>query len=159
MARASACDISGATSHSCEVTRTIQDVHDQPELLRRRPALVNLFCPVEFKTIPQPQILDAWFQWRNTGRVFVSRDVLSIFGRLCDQVLVRVSASDSHHWTQRKNPYKVRDYDFRVQASFNGQTSQRETLLSKLIPESVVTFSVISAYIRSRAFFQLQTLK
>ena len=158
MARASACDISGATSHSCEVTRAIQNVHDQPELLRRRPALVNLLRPVEFKTIPQPQILDAWYQWRNTGRVFVSRDFLSIFGRLCD-VLVRVSASDSHHRTLRKNPYEVRDYDFRVQASFNGQTSQCETLLPKLIPESVVTFSVISAYIRSRAFFQLQTLK
>ena len=56
MVRASVCDVSGATSQSCKVTQSIRNVHDQPEWLRVRPAIVVL-CPVEFKTIPQLRIL------------------------------------------------------------------------------------------------------
>ena len=88
---------------ACKGTRAIQNVHDQPEPLRRLPATVNQLCPVEFMTISQPQILDAWHQWRNTGRVFVTRDFLGIFGRLFDCVPVRNLISDLHHQTQRKN--------------------------------------------------------
>ena len=62
MARASVCDVSGATSLSRKVTQAIRKVHDQPESVRTRPAVVNLLRAVEFKTIPQPRILDAWHQ-------------------------------------------------------------------------------------------------
>ena len=51
MARASIFDVSGATSPSCKVTRVIRNVHDQPESVRRRPAVVNQLRVVEFKTI------------------------------------------------------------------------------------------------------------
>ena len=81
MARASVCDVCGATSPSCKVTRAIRNVYDQPERVRRRPTEVNLFT-VKFKTIPQPQVLDAWYLRRITSRVFVTRDFLAIFGRL-----------------------------------------------------------------------------
>ena len=67
-------DVSGATSQSCKVMQAIQNVHDQLESLGRRPGVVNLICLVELKTIPQPWILDAWHQWRNTSRVLVTRD-------------------------------------------------------------------------------------
>ena len=40
--RVSVCDASGATLQLCKVTRVIQNVHDQPESDRRRPAVVNL---------------------------------------------------------------------------------------------------------------------
>ena len=65
MARVSVCDVSGATSPSCTVMRAIRNVHDQPQSIRTRPAVENLSLlrPVEFKTIPQPQILDAWHQY------------------------------------------------------------------------------------------------
>ena len=46
MVRASVCDVSGATSPSCEVTRAIRNVHDQPESVRTRPATVNLLRQV-----------------------------------------------------------------------------------------------------------------
>ena len=62
MVRESVCDVSGATSPSCKVTRAIRNVHDQPESFQRRPAVVNPLCPIEFMTILQPQILDAWYQ-------------------------------------------------------------------------------------------------
>ena len=95
---------SGATSQSCKVTQAIRNVHDQPESHRTWPAMVNLLRPVEFNTIPQPQILDAWHQWRNTGRVFVTSDFLAIFGRLFDRVPVRILASDFHHRPYKKDP-------------------------------------------------------
>ena len=41
----------GATSPSCKVTRAIRNVHDQPESVRSRPAVVNPLRLVEFKTI------------------------------------------------------------------------------------------------------------
>ena len=58
MARASVCDLSGATSPSCQVTRAIQKLHDQLESLHTGPAVVNRLRPVEFNTIP-PGIIDA----------------------------------------------------------------------------------------------------
>ena len=48
MARASVCDVSGVTLHSCTVTRTVQNVHDQPESIHTRatqPAVENKICP------------------------------------------------------------------------------------------------------------------
>ena len=62
MARANVCDVSGATLPSCKVTRAIRNVHDERESIRLRPAVENLIRLVEFKTIPQSQILDAWHQ-------------------------------------------------------------------------------------------------
>ena len=50
----------GATLQSCKVARAIRNVHDKPESFRARPAIVNVLRLVEFKTIPQPWILDAW---------------------------------------------------------------------------------------------------
>ena len=38
------------------------NVPDQPEPVRRHPVVENLLRLVEFKTTPQPQILDAWRQ-------------------------------------------------------------------------------------------------
>ena len=114
MAHASVCDVSGATSPSCKVTRANWNVHDQPESFRTRPAAVNLIRLVEFKTIPQPRMLDAWHQWCNTGRVFVTRDFSAIFGHLFDRVPIRRLTSDFHHWALRKKAYKVRGYDFGV---------------------------------------------
>ena len=64
IARASVCDVSGATRPSSTVTRAIRNVHGQPGSLRRRPAVVNLLRPDEIKTfpsfIPKPRILDIW---------------------------------------------------------------------------------------------------
>ena len=60
MARASFCHVSGATSQSCKVTRAIQNVHDQPESVHTRDAAVNVLCQVEFETISEPRICDAW---------------------------------------------------------------------------------------------------
>ena len=98
MARSSVNDISGAASQSCKVTRAIRNVHDQPESLCWWPAVVNLICSVEFKTIPQPRVIDAWHQWRNAGRVVVTRDFLAIFGHLAcvlsDWLLFKMQA----HW-------------------------------------------------------------
>ena len=112
-ARLSFCGVSGATSQSCKVTQAIRNVHDQPESLRRRPAVVNLLGPVEL-TIPQSQFLGAWHQWRNTGHIFVTWGWLAIFGRLFGRVLVRILTSHFHHRTLQKNSYKTRDYDFGV---------------------------------------------
>ena len=94
--------LSGATSQTCIVTSAIRNVHDQPKSFRTRPAVVNLLHPVEFKTISQPRIIDAWRQWSNTSCVVVTRDFLAIFGRLFDHVPVRNLTSDFHHRTQRK---------------------------------------------------------
>ena len=41
LAHAIICDVSGATSPSCKVTRAIRNVHDQPESLRRRSVAAN----------------------------------------------------------------------------------------------------------------------
>ena len=119
MARVSVCDVNGATSPSCTVTRAIQTVHDQLESVCMRPAVENLLRPVGFKTISQPQILDAWHQGHNTGRVIVTQDFLANFDCLFDRLPVRISTSDLHHWTQRKKNYLVRAYDFGMQFSFN----------------------------------------
>ena len=42
VARAFFCDVSDATWQSCKVTRAIRNVHDQPESLHMRPAVVSL---------------------------------------------------------------------------------------------------------------------
>ena len=97
MARASFCDVSGATScswRSWAVTRAIWNVHDQPGLIRTRPAVENLLRPVEFKTIPQPGILNICHQWRIIGGI-VTQDFLAIFGSLFDRVPVRILISIS----------------------------------------------------------------
>ena len=44
MARASVCDVNGATSQSCKVTRAIQNVHDQAEPSRRWPAVETYYA-------------------------------------------------------------------------------------------------------------------
>ena len=93
----------GATSPSCKVMCAIRNVPDQPESVRTWPSIVNLLRLVEFKTIPQPRILDAWHQWCNTGYV-VNQEFLAIFVRLFDRVLVRILTSDVHHRTLRKKP-------------------------------------------------------
>ena len=116
-ARASVCDVSGATLQSCKVTPAIQSVHDQPKSVRTRPAVVNLLRPVELKIIPQPRILDAWHQWRNTGHVFVTQDILAIFGRLFDRVHIRILTSNFRLWTLCSKAYEIRDCDFRVHFS------------------------------------------
>ena len=121
MAHASICDVSGATSQSCKITRAIRNVHNQSES-----AVVNVLRPFKFKTIPRPQILDAWQQWCNTGRVFVTLDVLAIFGHLFARVPGRILTSDFHHLTLRKMAYKVRDYDFEVQFSFTSWTNHTD---------------------------------
>ena len=54
MAHASNCGVSDATLPSCMVRQVIRNVHDQPESIRKRPAVENLIRSVEFKTIPQP---------------------------------------------------------------------------------------------------------
>ena len=102
MAHVSVCDVSGAASQSCKAVPAIWNVHDQPESLCRRPAVVNLLHPVVSKNIPQPRMLDTWHQWCNTGRVFITQDVLVIFGRQFDCVPVRILASDLHHRTLQK---------------------------------------------------------
>ena len=100
MARVSVCDISGATSPSCKATQAIRNVHNQPESLCRRPAVVKLICPIEFKTTPHPRILDAWHQGRNTGHIFVSWDFFfAIFGRLFDRDPVQNLTLSLHHRT------------------------------------------------------------
>ena len=108
------CDISGATSQSCMVTWAIRNVHDKPESFRTWPAVVSVLRPVEFKIIPQPRILDAWHQWRNNGRVVITRDFLASFGHLFDRVPVRILTLDLHHRTRGKKAYTIRDYDFGV---------------------------------------------
>ena len=119
MAHASICDVSGAASPRCKVKQAIRNVRDRPETLRRRPAGVNLLRPVEFKTIPQPRILDAWHRWRNTSHAVLTRDFLAIFGPLLDRVHVRILTSDFHHWTLQKKAYKIREYVFGAQFSVN----------------------------------------
>ena len=83
--------------------------------------------PVEFKTIPQPWILDAW---HHTDLNFITRDFLTIFGRLFGRVPVRILTSDFHHCTQRKKDYKTRDYGLGVLfSSWDGLVGRRiETL-------------------------------
>ena len=119
----------GAAPTSCKVARAIRDVCDQPES-ETRPAVVNQIPPTDFKTIPQPQILDDRHQWHNNGRLVVTRDLLAIFGRLFDRVPVRILTSDLHHWTLRKKKaYKIWDYNFGVQFSF--KESHRQGRKSK----------------------------
>ena len=67
-------------------------------------AVVDLSRPVEFKTIPEPWIFYAWHPWRNTSRIFITRNFLVIFSRLFDRVPVRILTSDFHHQTVHKRP-------------------------------------------------------
>ena len=46
--------------HVLKITLAIRKVRDQPKSLCRQLAIVNLTHPVEFKSIPQPRVLDAW---------------------------------------------------------------------------------------------------
>ena len=52
--------------------------------------------------------VDAWHQWQNTGRFFVTRDFLAIFGRLFSRDRDWILTSDFHHRTLRKNPTNQR---------------------------------------------------
>ena len=93
------CDVGGAISQSCKVMRAIRKVHDQLESLHTWPAVLNLLRSVEFKTIPQSQILDAWNQCRNTSRIS-SPEMLWPFPAVCLMVLLfkfwpRLSPSNS----------------------------------------------------------------
>ena len=96
------CEHCDATSHSCKVTWAIRYVHVQPESVRTQPAVVNLLRPVEFETILQRRIFDAWHQWCNTGRVVVTRNFWAFFCRLFDRVPVRILTSDFHHQSLQK---------------------------------------------------------
>ena len=60
--RAFVTSVSGATSQSCKVTGVTPNVPDQPESVQRIPAVINLSHPVEFKTISEPRMFDAWHQ-------------------------------------------------------------------------------------------------
>ena len=113
MACASICEVSGAASPLCNVTGVIRNVHDRPDSVRTRPAIVTLLHPVDFKSIPQPWTLDAWHQWRNTARVVAPPTPESFwpFGRLLDCIPVQTLTSDLHHQTLRKKAYKIWDYD------------------------------------------------
>ena len=96
--------MAGATSQSCKVTRMIRNVHDQSESFRTRPAAVveNVLHPVEFKTISQPRILDAW----HNDAIPAASLSPEIFGhfRLSvwpSRVPVRILTSDLPHRNQR----------------------------------------------------------
>ena len=122
MARTSVCDISGATSPSYKVMWAVRNVHVQPAWpwsVRRWPAVVNLLRLVEFKTIPQPRIYDAWHQWCNTGRVFVTLDFWP-FSTVCLTVFLsefwpRIFTIELHE----KSPTRSEIMIFGVQFSFN----------------------------------------
>ena len=58
--------------------------------------------------IPQPRILDARHQSRNTSCVFVTQNFMAIFNHLFDCVPVRILTSDFHHQTPRKRPKNQR---------------------------------------------------
>ena len=126
MARVSACGVSGATSQSCKVTQAILNVHDQPESLRRRPAIVNTLRPVKFKTISKPWILDAWHQWRSTGHV-VTRDFWP-FSAVCLTVfLFEVWPQTCTIALYGKKTYRIRNYDFGVQFHYLAAAELRFT--------------------------------
>ena len=78
LARASVCDVSGAISQSCRVTWAIRNVHVRPESVRRWPAVVNRLCPVNIEDHSAASNSCAWYQWRNTGCVVVTRDFLAV---------------------------------------------------------------------------------
>ena len=106
----------GATSQSCKVTRAIRNVSDQPKPVRTRPAVENVLRPVEFKTIPQPRILDAWStmtQYRPRGHHprFFGCFRPSIWPCSCSNFDLGLSQLNS----SKKKAYKLRDYDFGVQ--------------------------------------------
>ena len=68
--------------------------------------VVNRLRPVEFKTIPQPRILHACHQWRNTDCVFVTRDFRpSVWPCSWSNFGLGLSPSNSS-----KKVYKIRDY-------------------------------------------------
>ena len=116
MACASVGDVSSATLPSCKVTRVIRKGITSEATCRS-----NLSRPVEFKSIPQLRILDAWHRWRNTSHVFVTRDFLGHFQPSVNCVPVRILTLDFASWPSNstKKAYKTRDYDIGVQFSFH----------------------------------------
>ena len=92
-------------SQSCKVKLSIWNVHDQPRITSYA-TVVNRLRPVEFKTIPQPRILHACHQWRNTDCVFVTRDFRpSVWPCSWSNFGLGLSPSNSS-----KKVYKIRDY-------------------------------------------------
>ena len=107
-------------------TRVIRNAHDQLESFHTRPAAENVLCPVEFRTIAQPRILDTWHH----DAIPAASSSPKIFGhfRLSDRVPVRILTSDLHHRTQQKKPYKIQGYDFGVQFSVKPTLQLSKTL-------------------------------
>ena len=88
MARVSFCDVSGATSPSCTVTRAFRNVHDQPDLIRRRPAVQSVLCPVEFKTICSPESLTPGTSEVKPAASSSLEIFMAILSRLFDRIAV-----------------------------------------------------------------------
>ena len=66
MARATVCDASCATLQSCQVTRAVRKVHDQPESLRW-PAVVTNPIPIQNLFAASKFLTPAWYVARNAG--------------------------------------------------------------------------------------------
>ena len=113
------CGTSGATLQSCKDTWAIWNVHDQPESLHTRPAVENVLRQVDFKTIPQPRILDAWHH-DAIPAASSSPGNFWPFSVTCLTVFLFEfwPRTFTIELSQKKNAYQIQDYDFGVHFSF-----------------------------------------